>query len=147
MGGGVLTILAFRRESLLTSWYFPKVTELVLCMSLLILHYILQNLCVYTFWPVFFEMGSGVSSILAFRREALPTLWYFPEGTELALSMSLLILQYISNLCVHHEDVGGGPGSEPGKIATLQTRRVLGEMNIHGHDFFLLLFEIMTKDI
>jgi len=29
--------------------------------------------------------GGGVSSNLAFRWEALPTLWYFPNGNELAL--------------------------------------------------------------
>ena len=36
-----------------------------------------------------------MSSILAFRREALPTLRYFPNDTELALGMTLLELPYV----------------------------------------------------
>ena len=50
----------------------------------------------------------GVSSILAFRREALPTLRYFPNDTELALDMTLLELHYILQVfCVRQEDGGG----------------------------------------
>jgi len=48
-----------------------------------------------------------VSSILAFRREALPTLRYFPNGTELALGMTLLKLHYVLQVfCVRQEDGG-----------------------------------------
>ena len=36
-----------------------------------------------------------MSSILAFRREALPTLRYLPKDTKLALGMTLLELHYI----------------------------------------------------
>jgi len=49
-----------------------------------------------------------VSSILAFRREALPTLQYFPNDTELALGMTLLELHLIlQSFCVRQEDGGG----------------------------------------
>ena len=49
-----------------------------------------------------------MSSILAFRREALPTLQYFPNDTELALGMTLLELHYILQIfCVRQEDGGG----------------------------------------
>jgi len=53
--------------------------------------------------------GGGVSSILAFCREALPTLRYFPKDTKLALDMTLLreshyILQVF---CVCQDDGGG----------------------------------------
>jgi len=52
--------------------------------------------------------GDGVSSILAFRREALPTLRYFPNDTELALGMTLLELHYVLQVfCVRQEDGGG----------------------------------------
>ena len=50
----------------------------------------------------------GLASILAFRWEALPTLRYFPNDTELALGMTLLELQYVLQvLCVRQEDGGG----------------------------------------
>jgi len=39
--------------------------------------------------------GVGVSSILAFRWESLPTLDYIPIDTELALGMTLLELHYV----------------------------------------------------
>jgi len=49
-----------------------------------------------------------VSSILAFRPEALPTLRYFPKDTELALGMALLELHYVLQVfCVRQEDGGG----------------------------------------
>ena len=52
-----------------------------------------------------------MSSILAFRREALPTLRYFPKDTELALGVTLLelhwILQVTTVFCVRQEDEGG----------------------------------------
>jgi len=52
--------------------------------------------------------GVGVSSILAFRREALPTPRYFPNDTELALGMTLLELHWILQVfCVRQEDGGG----------------------------------------
>jgi len=52
--------------------------------------------------------GGGVSSILAFHREALPTLRYFPKDNELALDMTLLELHYILQVfCVRQEDGGG----------------------------------------
>jgi len=52
--------------------------------------------------------AGGVSSILAFRRETLPTLRYFPKDTQLALGMTLLELHYILQVfCVLKEDVGG----------------------------------------
>jgi len=52
--------------------------------------------------------GVGVSSILTFRQEALPTLRYFPNDTELALGMTLLELHYILQVfCVRQEDGGG----------------------------------------
>jgi len=42
------------------------------------------------------------------RREALPTLRYFPNDTELALGMTLLELHYIiQGFCVHQKDGGG----------------------------------------
>jgi len=48
-----------------------------------------------------------VSSILAFHREALRTLRYFPNDTELALGMTLLELHYLLQVfCVRQE--GGG---------------------------------------
>ena len=58
-----------------------------------------------------------MSPILAFRREALPTLRYFSNDTELALGMTLLELHYILQIfCVRQED---GPGrGEPGELAT-----------------------------
>jgi len=52
-----------------------------------------------------------VSSILAFPREALPTLRYFPNDTKPALGMTLLELtkvHYILQVfCVRQEDGGG----------------------------------------
>jgi len=52
-----------------------------------------------------------MSSILALRREALPTLRYFPNDTELALGMTLLELHYIllvvQVFCVRQDDGGG----------------------------------------
>jgi len=52
--------------------------------------------------------GGGVSSILAFRRKALPSLRYFPNETELALGMTLLELHWILQVfCVCQEDGGG----------------------------------------
>jgi len=52
--------------------------------------------------------GGGVSSILAFHQEALPTLRYFPKDTELALGMTLLKLHWILQVfCVRQEDEGG----------------------------------------
>ena len=49
-----------------------------------------------------------MSSILAFRREALPTLRYFPTDTELALGMTLLELHYVLHVfCVCQEDGKG----------------------------------------
>ena len=49
-----------------------------------------------------------MSSILAFRWEALLTLRYFPNDTELALGMTLLKLHYILQVfCVCQEDGGG----------------------------------------
>jgi len=49
-----------------------------------------------------------VSPILAFRRETLPTLRYFPNDTELALDMTLLELHWILQVfCVRQEDGGG----------------------------------------
>ena len=57
--------------------------------------------------------GVGVSSILAFRQEALPTLRYFSNDsdTELALGMTLLELHYILQVfCVRQEDGGGVNG-------------------------------------
>ena len=52
--------------------------------------------------------GGGVSSILAFRRETLPTLRYFPNDTKLALGMTLLELHWILQVfCVRQEDGGG----------------------------------------
>jgi len=49
-----------------------------------------------------------VSSILAFRREALLTLRYFPNDTELALGMTLLELHYVLQVvCVRQEDGEG----------------------------------------
>ena len=42
------------------------------------------------------------------RREALPTLRYFPNDTKLALGMTLLELHYILQVfCVRQEDRGG----------------------------------------
>ena len=41
-----------------------------------------------------------MSSILAFRPEALPTLRYFPKDTELALGTTLLELHYIFSVSV-----------------------------------------------
>jgi len=42
------------------------------------------------------------------RREALPTLRYFPNDTELALGMTLLDLHWILQVfCVRQEDGGG----------------------------------------
>jgi len=59
-----------------------------------------------------------VSSILAFRWEAFPTLRYFPNNTELALSMTLLELHYrddpTSFLC---PSTRWGRG-DPGELAT-----------------------------
>jgi len=50
-----------------------------------------------------------VSSILAFCREALPVLQYFPKDTELALCMRLLEMHWIlQRLCVGQEDGGAG---------------------------------------
>ena len=49
----------------------------------------------------------GVSSILVFCQEALPTLWYFPNGTELALGMTLLELHVLQVFCFRQEDGGG----------------------------------------
>ena len=44
----------------------------------------------------------------AFRREALPTLQYFPKDTKLALGMNLLELHWIlQDFCVRQEDGGG----------------------------------------
>ena len=52
--------------------------------------------------------GVGVSSILAFRQETLPTLRYFPNDTELGLGMTLLEMHYILQVfCVRQEDGGG----------------------------------------
>jgi len=49
-----------------------------------------------------------MSSILAFRWEALPTLRYFPKDTELALGMNMLELHYILQVfCVRQENGGG----------------------------------------
>jgi len=48
-----------------------------------------------------------VSSILAFRQEALPTLQYFLKEIELALGMTLLELHWILQVfCVRQEDGG-----------------------------------------
>ena len=45
---------------------------------------------------------------MAFRREALPTLRYLPNDTELALCMTLLKLHYFLQIfCVRQEDGGG----------------------------------------
>jgi len=53
--------------------------------------------------------GGGVSSILAIRWEALPTLQYFPKDTQLALGMTLLELHYILQVfCVRHGQEDGG---------------------------------------
>jgi len=53
-------------------------------------------------------VGRAVSSILAFHREALPTLRYLPNDTELALGMTLLELHWILQVfCVRQEDGGG----------------------------------------
>ena len=41
------------------------------------------------------QCRGGVSSVLAFSREALPFLRYFPKDTELALGMTLLELHCI----------------------------------------------------
>ena len=47
-------------------------------------------------------------SILAFRRESLPTLRYVPNDTEVALGMTLLELHYVLQVfCVCQEDGGG----------------------------------------
>jgi len=44
-----------------------------------------------------------------FHWEALPTLWYLPKDTELALGMTLLEMHYILQVfCVSQEDGGGG---------------------------------------
>jgi len=52
--------------------------------------------------------GAAQKSILAFHREARPTLRYFPNDTELALGMTLLELHYIiQGFCVHQKDGGG----------------------------------------
>ena len=52
--------------------------------------------------------GVGVSSILAFRQETLPTLQYFTNDTELALGMTLLELHYVLQVfCVRQEDGEG----------------------------------------
>ena len=49
-----------------------------------------------------------MSSILAFRWEALPTLQYLPNDTKLALGMTLLELHYILQVfCVRQEGGGG----------------------------------------
>ena len=48
-----------------------------------------------------------MSSILVFHQEALPTLKYFPNDTELALGMTLLELHWILQVfCVRQEDGG-----------------------------------------
>ena len=48
-----------------------------------------------------------MSSILAFRQEALPTLRNFPNDTELALGMTLQELHYVQQVfCVRQEDRG-----------------------------------------
>ena len=50
-----------------------------------------------------------MSSIMAFRPDALPTLRFFSKDTELALGMSSLELHYILQcLCVCQEDGGVG---------------------------------------
>jgi len=49
-----------------------------------------------------------VSSILAFRREALPTLQYFPNATELALGMTFLELHYILQVFYVCQEDGEG---------------------------------------
>jgi len=46
-------------------------------------------------------------SILAFRREALPTLRYFPNDTELALDMTLMELHYILQVFNVRQEDGG----------------------------------------
>ena len=54
------------------------------------------------------QCRGGVSSVLAFSREALPTLQYFPNDTELALGMTLLEFHYVLQVfCVRQEDRGG----------------------------------------
>ena len=53
-----------------------------------------------------------MSSILAFRWEALPTLRYFPNDIELALCKTLLEFYWILQVfCVRQED-GGGVASD-----------------------------------
>jgi len=64
----------------------------------------IRDQCFIIRWCV----GARVSSIPAFRREALPTLRYFPNDTELALGMTLLELHWVLQvLCVRQEDGGG----------------------------------------
>jgi len=54
------------------------------------------------------EKGRQAHHPVTFRREALPTLQYFPKDTELALDMTLLELDYILQVfCVRQEDGGG----------------------------------------
>ena len=52
-----------------------------------------------------------MSSILAFLREALPTLRYFPKDTELALGTTLLELHYIFSVSVKKMGEGGTGGA------------------------------------
>ena len=55
-----------------------------------------------------FVLWGGVSSILVFLQEALPTLRYFPNDADLALGMTLLELHWILQVfCVRQEDGGG----------------------------------------
>jgi len=54
------------------------------------------------------QCRGGVSSVLAFRREALPTLRYFPKDTELALDMTLLELLWIRKVLYARQEDGRG---------------------------------------
>jgi len=68
-------------------------------------HVMLCNTLVLWGWSV-------INPDVSFRREALLTLRYFHNDTELALSMTLLELHYVLQVfCVRREDGRGNRGS------------------------------------